>query len=60
MYDNFRLMLEERLLLPHPSEAEGVSDVLYGDVSCEKEENVDLINQAKEQGVFKTNKKVRN
>ncbi|XP_023325564.1 uncharacterized protein LOC111699192 [Eurytemora carolleeae] len=48
---------EERPLLPHPSEAEGVSDVLHGDVSCEKEENVDLINQAKEQGVFKTNKR---
>ena len=46
-------------MLPYPSEASEVSDVLTSEVSCEKEEFVDVIIQAKEEGVFKSNWKVK-
>ena len=44
--------------MPHPSEALDLSGDNEGDVECEKDPLVDLIVEAKKDGVFATNKKV--
>ena len=49
----------EKPLLPHPSEALDLSGDNEGDVECEKDPLVDLIVEAKKDGVFATNKKVK-